>query len=525
MSSDTTTTTSGRLPHLPDLVLCSVFETVCAENNAAPDARAFRAAAEAWKRRLAVVAVCRRWRRLGLPIVHRDSVVHCRYVKASARSSAAGGGTEVATEPLLPPPANNDAGEQPGGMRVKTSLDIVPRTSQKKEDEAWVCFPQRLQLRLACPDIPAHTLAAAVGAIRGHRALLARVTRVELGFALDPYGRLIWRAVPAGVAQAGELGREFAHLLPAATDFVWHPPYGNQVPVVFANEAIKAGYAGRLRRLVAPAGALAGVPRITGDLAHGVITFVPKQPKHLPHTRAAALVTLRLDEIDEGFPWDAFAATSKEKEEEGTEEETPALLDFASLRRLALRCAVTETENDAGDDVWQAPALRFSPRYRVTAPRLEYLRIQLCAHLLSLVSAIQEVATIGVLEIEARGASVRLTQFRLDLARHQLAGYARTGDPHEEEEDTELVDWYRYFNDLLATPGIARDYRASVGLGSEFVDIDRIAWPCVTSLQICCPMSYADLKRIVDRMPALTELSVANMMVRQEPGEAVADEA
>ncbi|KAJ2687201.1 hypothetical protein GGH99_003314, partial [Coemansia sp. RSA 1285] len=302
MSSDTTTTTSGRLPHLPDLVLCSVFETVCAENNAAPDARAFRAAAEAWKRRLAVVAVCRRWRRLGLPIVHRDSVVHCRYVKASARSSAAGGGTEVATEPLLPPPANNDAGEQPGGMRVKTSLDIVPRTSQKKEDEAWVCFPQRLQLRLACPDIPAHTLAAAVGAIRGHRALLARVTRVELGFALDPYGRLIWRAVPAGVAQAGELGREFAHLLPAATDFVWHPPYGNQVPVVFANEAIKAGYAGRLRRLVAPAGALAGVPRITGDLAHGVITFVPKQPKHLPHTRAAALVTLRLDEIDEGFP-------------------------------------------------------------------------------------------------------------------------------------------------------------------------------------------------------------------------------
>ncbi|KAJ2512399.1 hypothetical protein GGI11_004746, partial [Coemansia sp. RSA 2049] len=306
MSSDTTTTattTSGILPRLPDLVLCSVFEAVCAENRAAPAASAFHAAAEAgaWKRKLAVAAVCRRWRRLGLPIVHRDSVVQCRYVKAGARRrSTAGGGGEVATEPVLPPPANNDAGGQPGAMRVKTSLDIIPRTGQ--EEESWACFPQRLQIRLACPDIPAHALAAAVGAIRGRRAVLGRVTRVELGFALDPYGHLIWRAVPVGVAQAGELGREFALLLPAATDFVWHPPYGNQVPVVFANEAIRAGYAGRLRRLVAPAGVLAGVPAITGDLAHAVITFVPKQPKRLPHTRAAALVTLRLDEIDEGFP-------------------------------------------------------------------------------------------------------------------------------------------------------------------------------------------------------------------------------
>ncbi|KAJ1733216.1 hypothetical protein LPJ72_002981 [Coemansia sp. Benny D160-2] len=519
MSSDSDTRTSGALPRLPDLVLCSVFEAVCAENRAATAASAFHEAAEAgaWRRKLAVAAVCRRWRRLGLPIVHRDSVVQCRYVSAGARRMSTAG--EVATEPVLPAPASNDAGGQPGAMRVKTSLDIIPRTGQR--EESWVCFPQRLRIRLACPDIPAHALAAAVGAIRGRRAGVGRVTRVELGFALDPYGHLIWRAVPVGVAQAGALGREFALLLPAATDFVWHPPYGNQVPVVFANEAIRAGYAGRLRRLVAPAGALAGVPAITGDLAHAVITFVPKQPKRLPHTRAAALVTLRLDEIDEEFPWDAFAATSKEEEEE---EETPALLDFASLRRLALRCAVTETENDAGDDVWQAPALRFSPRFRLAAPRLEFLRIQLCAHLLSLVSAIQGVATIGVLEIEARGASVRLTQFRLDLARHQLAGYARTGDP-QDEEDTELVDWYRYFNDLLATPGIARDYRASVGLGSEFVDIDRIAWPCVTSLQICCPMSYADLKRMVDGMPALTELSVANMMVRQEPGEAAADDA
>ncbi|KAJ1666873.1 hypothetical protein IW140_002470 [Coemansia sp. RSA 1813] len=318
-----------------------------------------------------------------------------------------------------------------------------------------------------------------------------------MGFFLEPYGRLIWRAVPIGDKEARLLGKELAELLPGVTQFTWLPPHNNEIPQAFSNEALKC-YSQKLTKLVTSDRALLDIHCLSKQLKHLLLAFVPKQPKTIPHICSEGLETLHLDEVDGQFPWISFADTP--------DSET---LNFANLQRATLGCAVTETEDENGDDVWDAPADSFP--FKISAPKLRYIRIQLCPYLLSLVSSIHDLDVIGELEIETRGSSINLTNFRLDMSRKMFSDYAQAS-----LNSYEMIDWYRYLNDILSTPGIAKTYKASIGLYDEFIEIERVQWSCLTSLKICCPMSYPDLQRLVARLPKLSELSVSNVMVSQE---------
>ncbi|KAJ2858887.1 hypothetical protein GGI22_003171, partial [Coemansia erecta] len=253
-----------------------------------------------------------------------------------------------------------------------------------------------------------------------------------------------------------------------------------------------------LTKLVSVDRSLANVSCLSKQLKKLMIAFVPKRPKYIPRICPASIESLQLDEIDGRFPWSSFAEPSDSR-----------TLNFANLRRATLGCAITDTEDENGDEAWEAPAESFP--YKVAAPNIKYMRIQLCPHLLSFVASIHDLDTIGVLEIEARDSSIILTEFRLDLARQMFADYAESSS-----DSSEIIDWYRYLNDILGTPGLAKAYVANVGLVGELIDIERVEWTYLTSLKINCSMSYPDLQRLVARLPSLSELSVSNVMVRPE---------
>ncbi|KAJ1795801.1 hypothetical protein LPJ59_004139 [Coemansia sp. RSA 2399] len=458
---------------LPDLVVLSILGEFCKDNEAPCDALR---SVDRWKNRLVLLAVCRKWRTLALPIVHRNSFITCSSVKTAIGYAVP------------------DAGEETQDcVAVKSNLDIIAKNSEDP------CFPRHLVVHLACPDTPANTLIALIEHMRSNALLLERVHHVEMAFFLEPYGRLIWRAVPVGVAKARLLGKELVDLLPNVTQFTWLPPHNNEIPQAFANEALKR-YSQQLTKLVLVDKALADVPCLSKQLKELMIAFIPKRQKHIPRICPESLETLHLDEIDGRFPWSSFTETPDSR-----------ILDFANLQRATLGCAITDTEDENGDDAWDAPAESF--QYKVTAPNIKYMRIQLCPYLLSFVSSIHDLDTIGELEIETRDSSIKLTEFRLDLARQMFADYAKASS-----DSSEIIDQYRYLNDILGTPGLAKACKANVGLFVEFIDIDieRVEWTYLTSLKINCSMSYLDLQRLVARLPNLSELSVSNVMVKPE---------
>ncbi|KAJ2557001.1 hypothetical protein EV175_001627, partial [Coemansia sp. RSA 1933] len=160
---------------------------------------------------------------------------------------------------------------------------------------------------------------------------------------------------------------------------------------------------------------------------------------------------VRLIGIEKEFTWCSFQGSKD-----------PTMLDFSRLRHMCLGVPFVSEENAENNDpdaIWFGPADVFE--YKIFAPQLTKLRIQLCPFALSALSSITGTNVLPELDILTLvGVVFKFTNLRLDDAvRRMFSRYANNSANNANDNEMVFMDWIVFGSDILAIPKLADHIR------------------------------------------------------------------
>ncbi|KAI9500312.1 hypothetical protein BX070DRAFT_230581, partial [Coemansia spiralis] len=457
---------------LPELVISSILSSTCQALDYNPLIAPNKP--EIWKSKLSLLAVCRKWRVLGLSMVHRTSSIVCtpgaRQDGMDERENA----------------VNMDKSRQSSNNTVtRSNLDIIFGDETRQ-------YPRHLFVHILCSMNPTNDLCTLVENLYSYSPILQRVRYLKMCFGLDGDGWNVVRVFREGTDKGRVLGQQFATLLPNVSSIMCYN--ANNGDIGFIESAIQS-YLPQLTNIKIPHGALKDVSEFSENVQHMWLDSVPGEPKYLPRTCTKNLQSLYLEQVDQDFTWSSFASSAN-----------PRILEFSDLRNLRIRYSSTPRESENGIIIWEAPAYGFN--YKVNAPKLDNLNVQLCPYTLSFIASIAGTKTINQLKINIDDrATIDMSNFKLRPARGLFASYARNSN-----EDTESIDWQKYTNDLFNISELAVSSSLTIN-SSTLVDVAQVDWPYLKNLQINSEVAFADLVRLVFKLQSLTTLIAINVDV------------
>ncbi|KAJ2765646.1 hypothetical protein IWQ56_004016 [Coemansia nantahalensis] len=259
---------------------------------------------ECWKQKLALLAVCRQWRRLALPLVAREV-----YFMYGSRSDF--------VRPL--------AAVSTSAVRVRDEDRTGPLSSNADilGSDAYAQVKKSLWVRVFFGSDPLPALAAMLRTVQGARARWASVQ--SLTFNMSPQARGARDNLPdpdIPHEQIARFAQQFAEAFPGIRELRIDAPYRNEISRLLYARLTDA-YSSQLAKVVClppiPCSSICFSNQLT------CLEIGPFVDGRLPRAVAGSLVSLTLYTLDASYDWSSFAA-------DGSTGQQPIV--FANLKRL-----------------------------------------------------------------------------------------------------------------------------------------------------------------------------------------------
>ncbi|KAI9501735.1 hypothetical protein BX070DRAFT_236619 [Coemansia spiralis] len=329
--------------------------------------------------------------------------------------------------------------------------------------------------------------------LRRNASVLSKVSHFCLSigaFEIFPWEHV--DGLPEDILKAAAIGKEFVQLLPKVASYVETEFVGNdKVLTEFLKTATKS-YSLQFNKLCCYPITLSKIAEFSDKLQHLKLGYFPGNPQRFPRVNTKNLRKLDITYNDKGFTWDSFKSASSLRR-----------LDFPSLK--AINFAV---EYNFTIDYRKFMALGYRFNYRINAPKLKTLYIDICPFTISFLSSIECLEYLETLIINIPGygqtqmSNVCLNKSVMDL----LVSYTNFVD-----NDELPLNISEYARVIFSIPNLAERVECFIQDISGPFDFEEIRWSAVTDLKYYRQIKLSKISKLISCFSNLRNLTVSNI--------------
>ncbi|KAJ2715070.1 hypothetical protein H4R19_001407, partial [Coemansia spiralis] len=427
-----------------------------------------------WKQQLPLLAVCRQWRRIALPLVAR-----ALYIVYGNQSDI--------LRPLSAAPICDADCAGP----LSSNMDLLG-------SDGYAGVKMDLRVRVFFGSNPLPALDAILGAMRRARAQWANIRSLTVNMTAQIHR--LRSALPDACAprrQTTRIARRLAELLPGVRKLQIDGPYRNEFTSPFYGRLAHM-FSHQLTEMVCLPPIPATSISFSSQLTCLEIGPGPGAGHTIPRAVAGTLMSLTLYSLHPSYGWGSFA--------DGTGAGQQPIV-FASLKRLWLFYSHDGGGSKSGEG---------------TASRLEFPALEM----LHYCNECSSTEFLDVAQLPARMDSVRIRATHSTFQRLCEMGLPRVDDlslsvlqqPQQEGKCTAVV-LFRTLSQLIAQTKPRHGAEILVDDKEVLLDPTHIACPQLSRLRVTAPASAETLLAVIVRFPHLQALTFTNLAPPQVPAE------